>query len=114
MGIILENIHKNRYLIPLGILMFSIGIFGMVTSQWLFGVVLIALIAAITFVIYSVRLRSRSLDPSDEVVTIRSGVVVVVVAFRATAIDQYLLGLSPSCSCIYSRELLQELKKRLV
>jgi uncharacterized membrane protein len=86
-GTILENIHKNVYLILLGIIVLLIGIFGMVTSQWLFGVVLIALIAAITFVIYGVRLRASDLDPRDEAVTILSG---VVVAFLATAIAPWL------------------------
>lgn len=110
METIIEKNHKNVYLILLGILFLIIGIIGFVTSQWLFGVALIALIAAITFVIYSVRLRTSDLDPRDEVVTILSG---VIVAFIATAIAPWLAWAVAFMFLFLFQKSLSRIEKRL-
>lgn len=110
MATLRETIHTNMYLVLLGILVLLIGIIGLVTSQWLFGVALIALIASITFAIYGVRLRASDLNPRDEVVTLLSG---VVVAFIATAIAPWLAWAVAFMFLFLFQRSLSRIEKRL-
>jgi hypothetical protein len=84
----LGTIQRKKYPILLGLVLFAIAIYTVVTFQWLLGLVMIVITATFTVAFWYLDTKRLETEEQNEWVIIASGVIIAAVA---TAVSPWLV-----------------------
>jgi len=82
-----DNMPKKKYLLLLGLIIFAIAVFTVVTFQWFLGLVMVVIVATFAVAFWYVNTTRLETEEQNEWVIITAG---VIVAAMATAISPWL------------------------